>query len=109
MTAKTRATEAHEALHRTLPAGVTMAPFDPACALCDAMGRPTLTLARFRIEHPAASGEMIQQGHADACARYGHGVWVIDGVRQPTCSRCGEPWWPADGADHPAPVRRHRQ
>lgn len=48
------------------------------------------SLRRFGIEHPAASGLVVQQGHADYCAAYGHATWTENGVVQPRCSRCGE-------------------
>lgn len=49
-----------------------------------------MTTKHFRMSYPAASGEMILQGHADACAEFGHATWVIDGVKQLRCPRCGE-------------------
>lgn len=53
-------------------------------------------LKRFRMEFPAAStsddylDRMILQGHADACAEFGHASWVVDGKDVGRCPRCGE-------------------
>lgn len=44
----------------------------------------------YRATYPAASGEVVQQGHTDACATYGHAVHKVDGVEQAHCPRCGE-------------------
>ena len=49
-----------------------------------------MATSNFRMSYPAARGEMVLQGHADACAEFGHAAWVIDGVTQPRCPRCGE-------------------
>lgn len=51
---------------------------------------PTANLRRFALEHPAAMGGTVQQGHADYCAAYGHAEWREDGVLQSRCSRCGD-------------------
>lgn len=67
----------------------------------------------FRREYPAIStsehwgDRVVQQGHADACARWGHAFHKIDGVDQGRCPRCGEVTNPevyyGDAVETPAP------
>jgi len=44
----------------------------------------------YRTTYPAVTGGGVTQGHADACATYGHATHLVDGVAQPHCPRCGE-------------------
>jgi hypothetical protein len=44
----------------------------------------------FRMDYPITDGRPVLQGHADACAQYGHATWNKDGVAQGVCPRCGE-------------------
>lgn len=45
---------------------------------------------RLSMSYPALAGDVVTLEHADYCERYGHGVHIIDGVRQDYCPRCGE-------------------
>ena len=44
----------------------------------------------YRNSFPVVTGEIVCQGHADACAEFGHATYKIDGVDQGYCPRCNE-------------------
>lgn len=44
----------------------------------------------FRTSFPVLTGDVVMQGHADACEEFGHATHKIDGVVQSYCPRCGE-------------------
>lgn len=54
-----------------------------------------MSTSNYRNDYPVADGRMVCQGHADACAEYGHATWVIDGIDQGVCPRCNEVTRPA--------------
>lgn len=44
----------------------------------------------YRMSYPAATGDVITQGHANYCAANGHAKWTVAGVDTGRCPRCDE-------------------
>lgn len=49
-----------------------------------------MTANNYRNDYPVIDGRIVCQGHADACAEFGHATYTIDGVDQGYCPRCNE-------------------
>ena len=97
LTAEEQAEEQQAPLAPAAPGSTQLRSFAvcPSCGFTDRKHSDSCprSLARFRMSWPALQGEVIQQGHADACALYGHATWHLDGQLQPRCPRCGEQVW----------------
>jgi hypothetical protein len=44
----------------------------------------------YLLSYPAASGEVVTEGHARYCRDHGHAAHTVNGVPSPRCPRCGE-------------------